>query len=145
MMRLSVLASLLAFPVSAAAQTDTPGRWDVTFTIVELVAPDIPGFMQRMTRGRSSSEHKLLSPGQGVQALLAPDPKAPSTVDSERIADNRYAQALTCRQRRGERLRVVRAGTYDASGFVGQATVTGTTSKGALRIALDQHTARPGG
>jgi hypothetical protein len=143
-MRLLILAPLLTIPVAAEAQTVASGRWDIMSTVVELVAPGVPGFLQRMARGHSSVEHKRLSPGEGVEALLAPDPKAHCTVDSQRIADSRYAQALICPQKRNEPLRVVRVGTYDASGFVGRATVAGTTPKGALRIVLNQHTARVG-
>ena len=80
-----------------------------------------------------------------MEALLAPDPKARCRVDSQRVADGRYAQALTCPQKKGEPMRIVRAGTYNAAGFVGRATVAGTTPKGPLSIVLDQRAARVGG
>lgn len=121
-----------------------PGRWDVRSTIVELAVPGLPRFLQRMARGHSSSERKVLSSGQGMEALLAPDPSAKCTVDSQQVADGHYAQALTCPQKSGGPVHIARSGTYNASGFVGQARVAGTTSKGALRIVLDQHTTRVG-
>lgn len=144
-MRSLLLLPLLSVPTLAAAQAVQPGRWNVTSTIVELAVPGVPGFLQRMARGHSSAEHKTLSAGQGVDALLAPDPKARCTVDNQRIADGRYAQALTCPQKGGAPVHIARSGTYDASGFVGRAIVAGTTSKGSVRIILDQHTARAGG
>lgn len=144
-MRRLLTMTLLAVPALAAAQAVEPGRWDVTSTVVELAVPGVPGFLQRMARGRSSAEHKLLSAGQGVAALLAPDPKARCTVDSQRVADGRYAQALTCPQKGGEPVHIARSGTYDGTGFVGRATVARTTSKGSVRIVLDQRTARIGG
>ncbi len=74
--------------------------------------------------------------------LLQPDPKARCVVDSQRIANGRYAQALSCPQKQGEPLRITRSGTYDSSGFSGQATVTGVTSRGDLRIILNQRAGR---
>lgn len=120
------------------------GRWDVTSTVADIAIPGAPGFILRMMRGKSKAEHKRLPPAQGVEALLVPDPKAGCRVDSQRIADGRYAQALTCPQKRGEPMQIARAGTYDGNGFVGQATVTGTTPKGAMRIVLNQRAARIG-
>lgn len=144
-MRWLILGPLFMIPVFAEARAVEPGRWDVTSTVVELDLPGVPGFLQRMARGHASSEHKLLSSDQGVEALLAPDPKAKCTVESQRIVDGRYAQALTCPQKQGTPMHVVRSGTYDASGFVGRATVAGTTPRGAIRIVLDQHAAHVGG
>ena len=136
---------LAVMPRAAAAQAVQPGAWDVTSTVSELSIPGVPGFLQRMARGRSKAEHKRLAAGEGVDALLAPDPKARCRVDSQVVADGRYAQALTCPQKKGDPVHIARAGTYDAAGFAGRATVTGTTPKGALRISLDQRASRVGG
>jgi hypothetical protein len=116
----------------------------VTSTVRELSVPGVPGFLQRMARGRAKAEHKRVATNQGVEALLAPDPKAKCRVDSQIIAAGRYAQVLTCPQKNGEPMRVNRAGTYDAAGFSGRAMVTGTTAKGALSIVLDQRAVRVG-
>lgn len=79
-----------------------------------------------------------------MEALIAPDPKARCQVEAQYVGDGKYNQALTCPQKRGETVRVTRAGTYDKTGFVGQATVTGTMSKGPMRILLNQRAARVG-
>lgn len=142
---LTLTLTLALIPGGAGAQAVAPGRWDVTSTVVDLAVPGMPGFMMRMVRGKSRAEHRRLSPGQGVEALLAPDPKAGCRVDAQRIADGRYAQTLTCPQKHGEPMRIARAGSYDAGGFAGRAIVTGTTPKGALAITLDQRAARVGG
>ena len=145
MLRSLFLDVLTLLPTAAAAQAVQPGSWDVTSTVVELTVPGVPGFLQRMARGRSKAEHKRLVAGQGVEALLAPDPKARCHVDSQTVGGGRYAQALTCPQKKGEPLRIARAGTVDATGFAGTATVSGATPKGALRIVLAQRAARVGG
>lgn len=97
-----------------------------------------------MVTGRSKAEHKRLTAGQGVDALLAPDPKAHCHLGEQRVADGRYLQLLTCPQKQGEPLKIVRSGTYDAAGFVGQAAITGTTPKGPINIVLDQRARRTG-
>ena len=136
--------AVLATATSAQAQTVATGRWDVTSTVTELDVPGVPGFLVRMMRGKSKAEHKRLAAGQGIEALIAPDPKAQCRVESQRIADGRYAQSLTCPQKRGEPMRIARSGTYSATGFVGVATVAGTTPKGPLRIVLAQRATRIG-
>ena len=128
----------------AVDQVLAPGRWSVTSTTVEMAVPGLPGFVARMMRGKSKTEHKRLTEGQGVEALIAPDPKAGCHVDSQHVAVGKYDQTLTCPQKRSEAVRVIRAGTYDKSGFAGRATVTGTTAKGPMRIVLDQRAARLG-
>lgn len=143
-MRTSPALALVFLHGAAAAQAVPPGAWNVTSTIVELSVPGVPGFLQRLARGRAKAEHKHLVAGQGLEALLEPDPKAKCRVESQSIAAGRYAQALSCPQKRGEPLRIGRTGTYDGSGFAGRATVTGTTPGGALRIAFDQRAARVG-
>jgi hypothetical protein len=138
---------LIAMPLLVAAAPVQPlqtGRWDVTSKVVEFVAPGVPGFVARMIRGKSRAEHKRLSSGEGLESLLLPDPKARCRVDSQMVRGGRYAQTLTCPQKNGGPLRIDRSGTFDASGFVGRATVIGTTPKGALRIVLDQRAARVG-
>lgn len=139
------LAAALASPAPAAAQAVQPGAWDVTSTVGDLSVPGVPGFLQRMVRGKSKAEHKRLAAGEGVSALLAPDPKAHCRVESQTIEAGRYAQSLTCPQKKGEPLRIERVGTYGAAGFSGRATVAKTTPKGPLSIALDQRAARVGG
>lgn len=144
-MRRLFAAAFVLFPAAADAQAVQPGAWDVTSKVVDLTVPGVPGFLVRMMRGKSKAEHKLLAAGQGVEALLAPDPKARCSVDSQRVTGGRCAQALTCPQKKGEPMHIVRAGTYDATGFVGRATVAGTTPKGSLNIVLEQRAARVGG
>ena len=141
-MRYLLALAVLSMSVAAAAQTLQPGDWDVRSTVVQLAVPGVPGFLQRMARGRSKAERKRLAVGQGVEALLAPDPKANCRVESQRVADGRYSQTLLCPQKKGEPMRVSRAGTYDGSGFAGRATVSGTTPKGPITIVLDQRAAR---
>jgi hypothetical protein len=143
-LRSAMAPALLAASDMATAQTFHSGAWDVTSTVVTLSVPGVPGFLQRMAQGRSKAEHKRLAPGQGIEALLAPDPKARCTVDGQRAADGRYQQMLTCPQKRGDPLRIVRAGTYGAEGFDGRATVDGVTPKGLLHIVLDQRARRMG-
>lgn len=139
-------AALIVIPsvALAAEQPLAPGRWDVTSRAVELSIPGLPAFVARMMKGKSKTEQKRLSQGQGMETLIAPDPKAQCRVDSQHVANGKYDQALTCSQKRGEAVRITRAGTYDRTGFVGRATVTGTTAKGPLRIVLDQRAARVG-
>ncbi len=95
-------------------------------------------------RGKSKAEHKRLAAGQGIAALFVPDPKARCRVESERIAGGRYVQALSCPQKQGDPLHIARSGTYDATGFVGVATVSGITPKGPMRIVLNQRAAYVG-
>lgn len=138
--------ALVLLPSAAVASGPVlvAGRWDVTSTVTDIAVPGAPGFILRMMRGKSKAEHKRLPAAQGVEALLVPDPKARCRVESQRVADGRYAQTLSCPQTRGEPMQIVRAGSYDGTGFVGQATVTGTTPKGAMRIVLSQRAARIG-
>lgn len=135
------LASMVA---TANAQGVVPGRWDVTSTVVELSVPGVPGFLVRMMRGKSKAEHKRVAMGQDIEQLLLPDQKAQCRVESQHVADGRYAQTLICPQKRGEPLHIVRTGIYDRSGFVGDAIVTGVTPKGAMKIVLKQRAARIG-
>jgi hypothetical protein len=137
-----LLAALLILPVPVGAQALQPGAWDVTSTVVDLAVPGVPGFLQRMARGKSKAERKQLSAGQGVEALLVPDPKARCRVDDQRIADGRYSQTLSCPQKKGDAMNIARVGTYDALGFSGRATVRGITAKGPVRIVLDQKARR---
>lgn len=138
------LVALLPLAAAAPVQPLEAARWDVTSKVVEFVAPGVPGFVARMIRGKSRAEHKRLSPGEGVESLLLPDPKAHCRVDSQSVSDGRYAQTLTCPQKDGRPLRIDRSGTFNAGGFVGRATVSGMTPKGALRIVLDQRATRVG-
>ncbi|TXC71616.1 DUF3617 family protein [Sphingomonas ginsenosidivorax] len=135
---------LLASTPAAAGPAVPPGRWDVTTTVVDAVLPGVPGFFVRMMRGKSRAEHKRLSAGQGVEALIAPDPKAKCRIDSQSIADGRYAQTLSCPQKKGEPLRISRVGSYDGQGIVGTAAVTGTSTKGPMRMTLSQRARRIG-
>jgi hypothetical protein len=136
--------ALISLPsvAGAADQAFAPGKWDVTSTSVEVSIPGLPGFIERMMQGKSKAEHKRLSAGQGMEALIAPDPQARCHIDVQHVADGNYNQTLSCPQKRGEPVQVIRSGTYDRSGFVGRATVTGTTAKGPLRIVLNQRAAR---
>ena len=138
-------AALIACPVAGSAEPVAPARWDVTSTVVDLTVPGAPGFLLKMAKGKSRKERKCLAAGQGIAALLVPDPKAQCRIDKQEAADGRYSQVLICPQKRGEPMRIVRSGTYDDRGFVGRAEMTGRTAKGAMRILLDQRAARVGG
>lgn len=138
------LVVIPSIATAATVQAVPAGRWDVTSTVVEMSVPGVPGFLVRMMRGKSKAERKRLSAGQGVEALFVPDAKAKCRVDSQRVAEGRYAQTLSCPQKQGEPLQIIRTGTYDGTGFVGQAMVTGTTPKGAMKIVLNQRAARVG-
>ena len=135
----------LVMAVAAAASTVQPGRREVKSTVVEMAVPGIPKFLQRMARGKTKSEEKRLTAAQGIEALLAPDPKAMCRIEGQRVEDGRYTQTLSCPQKQGEPLHITRVGTYDAAGFVGRATVAGVTPKGPISIVLDQRAARTGG
>jgi hypothetical protein len=142
----SVPAALLFLPAAAHAADPAlgPGNWDVTSTTAEISVPGMPGFVARMMKGKSKTERKRLSAGQGMEALIAPDPKGRCHVDVQHVANGKYDQALTCPQKRGEPVHVSRTGTYDKTGFVGRATVTGTTPKGPMRIVVSQRATRAG-
>lgn len=112
--------------------------------MVDASIPGAPGFLVRMMRGKSKAEQKRLVAGQGMEALLAPDPRARCRIDSQHVEDGKYAQQLSCPQKKGDPMTITRMGTYDANGFVGRATVSGATPKGPLRIVLDQRARRVG-
>lgn len=133
-----LMLMLVGLSTTATAQVVQPGDWDITSKVVDLTVPGVPGFLLRMMKGKSKAERKHLSSGQGIETLLMPDPKARCRIDSQRVADGRYAQSLSCPQKKGDWIRISRAGTYDATGFTGRATVAGLTPKGALNIVLDQ-------
>jgi hypothetical protein len=135
---------LAGISTTATAQVVQPGDWDVTSKVIDLTVPGVPGFLLRMMKGKSKAERKHLSSGQGIETLLMPDPKARCRIDSQRVADGRYTQTLSCPQKKGDWMRISRTGTYDTAGFTGRATVTGTTPKGALNIVLDQRAAHVG-
>lgn len=142
---LRYLLPVLAMTPAAAMGRGLPvGKWDVTSKVVEFAVPGVPGFLASMIRGKSRAERKQLKAGEGVEALLAPDPKARCRVDAQRIADGRYSQALTCPQTKGGSLQIARAGVYGTAGFAGRAIVSGMTPKGAMRIVLDQRAVRVG-
>lgn len=139
------LAAPCSVPMSAAAQSIAPGRWDVTSTAVDLDIPGAPGFLLRMMKGRSKIEHKCVAVEQarfGVAALLVPDRKAQCRVDSASIEGGRYAQVLSCPQKKGAPLKISRAGSYDSTGFAGRLELVGVTPKGAMRVTLDQRAVR---
>lgn len=133
-----LLLALATLSDTAAAQVMQPGDWDVTSKVVDITVPGVPGFLVRMMKGKSKAERKRLSSGQGIETLLAPDPKAQCRIDSQHVVGGRYTQTLSCPQKKGDWMRINRTGTYDATGFTGRATVNGTTPKGILNIVLDQ-------
>jgi hypothetical protein len=140
---MSKLIGLILLLVSAplSAEVIAPGRWDVASTAVDVVIPGAPDFLLRMMKGKSKSERKCLTrtmADRGVASLLVPDPKAQCHVDSEQIGDGRYAQTLTCPQRRGPPMRIQRAGRYDPSGFSGWLDMDGQTPKGPMHVRLTQ-------
>lgn len=144
MTRLPVLL-LIALPGAALAQSAQPGNWDITSTAVDLTIPGAPGFLLRMMKGRSRTEHKCLPPGEapaGVAALFIPDPKANCRVDHSRIAGGRIDHLMFCPQKKGEPIRVARVGSYTATSFTARMIMSGQTPKGPMRVIADQR-ARP--
>ena len=139
---------LLAFlPTALSAQAVSPGNWDVKSTAVELVVPGTPGFVLRMMKGRSKTEHKCLAPEQartGPAGLFAPDPKAKCSVERSSVAGGRVDQVMMCPQKKGDPVRVTRTGTYNGASFTARLIMSGQTPKGPSRIVVDQigtHTA----
>jgi hypothetical protein len=136
---INLLAVALALPpIVTTGPLMPPGAWDVRSKLVDLTIPGVPSFFVRMARGKTKVEHKQISAGQGIEALLAPDPKAQCRIESQTVTNRHYAQTLTCPQKKGGPMRIVRLGSYNATGFAGQAVVTGSTPNGTLRIVLDQ-------
>lgn len=142
MIRHLVAATITMAAGAPAADSLTPGRWDIRSSTTEMSVPGLPSFIARMMQGRSKVEHKRLGKGEGVEALLAPDPKAKCHVDVQRVAAGTYHQALTCPQKDGQAVQVIRTGSYDKTGFAGVATITGKTAKGPMRIVLAQRASR---
>ena len=145
MLKYAAVALILAAPAAASAAdlpTIAAERWDITSTVAELSIPGVPGFVMRMMRGKSKAERKSIATAQAIDALLVPDPKAQCRVDGQHLADGHYVQALTCPQKRGNPVEIARVGTYDRTGFVGQAIVTGVTPKGPMKIVLNQRASR---
>lgn len=110
-------------------------------TAVDLTIPGAPGFLVRMMRGKSRTEHKCLIPEQasaGIASLFVPKPEAKCRVERAQIAGGRIDHVMFCPQKQGEPLRVERAGVYTASGFTARMTMAGRTLKGPMRIVADQ-------
>lgn len=146
-MRHLVFFVLLSLPTVAAAQALQPGNWDLKSTAVDLDIPGAPGFMLRMMRGKSRTEHKCLPPEQsraGVAALFVPKPEAKCTVERAAIADGRIEHVMMCPQKKGPAMKVVRVGSYTPAGFTARMTMTGQTEKGAMKIVADQVATRTG-
>ncbi len=150
-MRIAILSVLIVVSAGAAAQPAQapvqPGEWTATVTVREMVVPGAPSFLLSMAIGKSRDEKKCITPelaARGAVSLLAPDPKANCTVERQQVAGGRYEQILSCPQRRGTPMRVVRQGSYDANGLRGTAVMTGPSEKGAVRIAADQVVRRTG-
>lgn len=140
MLKLAGVAFLLC-PVSLVAQAIPAGRWDIVSTAVDLQIPGAPAFLLRMMKGKSKSEHKCIladQAGNGVAALLLPDPKVQCRVDSLQITDGRYKQTVSCPQKSGPAIRIERTGVYGASGFSGRLVMASETTKGTINITLDQ-------
>ena len=140
MIRSAPLLLLLA-PLPVAAQSVTPGGWDVTSTATDLVVPGTPDFILRMAKGHSKTVHKCLTPEQahaGAAALFAPDPKNKCTVQQSTVANGHVDQVMMCPQKTGDPARAVRTGTYDATKFTARLTMSRQSPKGPVRIVLDQ-------
>lgn len=139
---------LLAFlPTSLAAQSVSPGNWDVKSTAVELVIPGTSGFMLKMMKGRSKTEHKCLLPDQaraGPGALFVPDPKSKCAVERSQIAGGHIDQIMMCPQKKGPPIRATRTGTYSTAGFTARLTMAGETPKGPMRVVIDQTASHTG-
>ena len=104
---LPLLFAVLLPPGSiTTAQALAPGDWDIKSTVVTLAVPGLPGFIQRMAKGRTKAERKRLVAEQGIEALLAPDPKATCRIDSQHVAQGRYNQVPTCPQKKGQPMQV---------------------------------------
>ncbi|TVV74760.1 DUF3617 domain-containing protein [Sphingomonas solaris] len=134
------LLLLPVLPVPAAAQSLLPGNWDVTSKSVELVVPGAPGFLLRMMRGKSKTEHKCLPVAEarnGVATLLAPKPEAKCTIERSVIAGGHIDHVMACPQKKGPPLHVSSVGSYATTTFNVRTTMTGQTDKGPLRIVAD--------
>lgn len=139
------LLLLVLLPTALSAQSVSPGNWDVKSTAVELVIPGTPGFMLKMMKGRSKTEHKCLLPDQartGPAALFAPDPKAKCSVERSQIAGGHIDQVMMCPQKKGPPVRATRTGTYNATGVTARLTMAGETPKGPMRVVIDQTASR---
>ena len=146
-MRHTVLLLALLVPAAGAAQSLPPGSWAIKSTAVELVIPGAPGFVLKMMRGKSRTERKCLPPAQaqtGVAALFVPKPEAKCTVERAQFAGGRIDHAMSCPQKKGPPMSILRTGTYGPNGFTARMTMTGQTYKGAMRIVADQVATRTG-
>ncbi len=142
-----LLAPVLLCPAATSAQSLPAGNWAIKSTAVDLEIPGAPGFMLRMMRGNSKTEHKCIAPDQartGVATLFVPRPDAKCTVERAQFDGGRIDHVMLCPQKKGPPMRVVRAGSYGASGFTARMTMTGQTDKGAMRIVADQVATRAG-
>ena len=142
-----ILLLLALVPAVATPQSLPAGSWAIKSTAVDLVIPGAPGFVLRMMRGKSRTERRCIAPDQaqaGVATLFVPKPEAKCTVEHARFADGRIDHAMSCPQKKGPPMRIVRAGSYGATGFTARMTMTGETDKGAMRIVADQVAARTG-
>lgn len=139
------LLLLVLLPTALSAQSVSPGNWDLKSTAVELVIPGTPGFMLKMMKGRSKTEHKCLLPDHaraGPGALFTPDPKAKCTVERSQIAGGHIDQVMMCPQKKGPPVRATRTGTYSATGVTARLTMAGETPKGPMRVIIDQTASR---
>ncbi|MFA6114343.1 MAG: DUF3617 family protein [Sphingomonas sp.] len=137
----SPLLLFALLPTALSAQAVSPGNWDVKSTAVELVVPGTPGFMLRMMKGRSKTDHKCVAPEQaraGAAALFSPDPKAKCSVERSSVAGGRVDQVMMCPQKKGDPVRVTRTGTYNGASFTARLIMSGQTPKGPSRVVVDQ-------
>lgn len=138
---------LIFLPAMSSAQSLQPGNWDVKSTVVDLTVPGTPAFLLRMTLGKSKTEHVCLAADQaktGVVAMLAPKPEARCSVEQAVVANGRIQHAMSCPQKKGPPVSIVRVGNYGAAGFNARMTMIGRTEKGQMRVVVDQVATRTG-
>lgn len=136
-----MIPAMLLVPGIAAAQAIQPGNWDVRSTAVDLVVPGTPAFMLKMAKGKSKTERRCVTPenaAEGIAVVLAPDAKSNCRQNSSQASGGRFEQVLSCTQKSGAPLRVIRTGSYDTAGFTARLIMTGQTSRGAMRVVMDQ-------
>ncbi len=144
------MISLLAIAIAFAAQpgaTVTPpvqaGAWDVRSKVVDLAIPGVPA-SSSYGAGQEQGGAQAGRGGAGYRgaARTRPQGAVPDREPDRRRWSLRADAGLSAEEGHADAHRPL--GSYSATGFVGQAIVTGTTPKGALRIVLDQQASRVG-
>ena len=82
---------ILVTPAAASAQSIAPGRWDIVSTAVDLVIPGAPGFLLKMMKGRSKTEHKCVTP-VSAETGTATAPHTTATAEQRQQLNSLLAQ-----------------------------------------------------